>query len=470
MGSTSQNPPSYPDKLDTTLSKLLDGQHTIQQTQTAFQTDLHSLTAKVAFLESKLSHNPSPTNESSSTGFVLPFQSPFLPHNMKLDVPKFDGSDPLGWSFKINQFFDFHRTLEDHKLRIASSTWKEKLSSVSIKLSLSNWQIVLLAFPTPFYLSCFISGLKPEIRCELSLILPPTKNTHKPSLPHLLFFLQKRHLSTNPIFPPLPPRHHYLYHLALPSNDCLLPSFKLVGKKGFAIPVMSNIVLGTNVKKPFMLFAASLEMSEISDKQNPNLTLFLTNPTQPMELTSEALSDHIEAQISFHALMGYSIPRTLRVQVKVGKLDVVILVNGGCTHNFIQEYVAKFLGLTDTPTHSFHVMVGSGHELGCHSFCPQVPITIKDHTYHMDLYLLPLFGADIVLGVQWMKSLGPVLTDYNTLSMKFIRDGHIVELVSQSFDTPSEINYKQIKRMVDNESIVALFHIEASSCPSSVSI
>ncbi|KAL5141796.1 hypothetical protein HKD37_09G025078 [Glycine soja] len=26
---------------------------------------------------------------------------------MKLDIPRFDGQDPLGWIFKISQFFDY---------------------------------------------------------------------------------------------------------------------------------------------------------------------------------------------------------------------------------------------------------------------------------------------------------------------------------------------------------------------------
>ncbi|KAL5153063.1 hypothetical protein HKD37_19G052674 [Glycine soja] len=50
---------------------------------------------------------PSPT---SSTTTLSPATS--IPHRMKLDVPYFDGTDPLGWIFKINQFFEYHATPE----------------------------------------------------------------------------------------------------------------------------------------------------------------------------------------------------------------------------------------------------------------------------------------------------------------------------------------------------------------------
>jgi hypothetical protein len=56
-------------------------------------------------------------------GFQLADPPPppsFSPASIKLEIPTFDGSDPLGWIFKINQFFEFHQTPEDQRLRMAS--------------------------------------------------------------------------------------------------------------------------------------------------------------------------------------------------------------------------------------------------------------------------------------------------------------------------------------------------------------
>lgn len=39
---------------------------------------------------------------------------------MKLDVPRFDGTDPVGLIFKINKFFEYHGTPEHDRLTIAS--------------------------------------------------------------------------------------------------------------------------------------------------------------------------------------------------------------------------------------------------------------------------------------------------------------------------------------------------------------
>lgn len=39
---------------------------------------------------------------------------------MKLEVPRFDGHDPLGWIFKISQFFDYQGIPENERLTVAS--------------------------------------------------------------------------------------------------------------------------------------------------------------------------------------------------------------------------------------------------------------------------------------------------------------------------------------------------------------
>jgi len=45
----------------------------------------------------------------------------------------------------------------------------------------------------------------------------------------------------------------------------------------------------------------------------------------------------------------------------------------------------------------------------------------------LDLHVLHLSGADIILRVQWLKPLGPMLTDYKDLKMKFLHAGQMIE-------------------------------------------
>ena len=121
-------------------------------------------------------------------------------------------------------------------------------------------------------------------------------------------------------------------------------------------------------------------------------------------------------------------PETLRFVGTLADRQVVLLVDGGSTHNFIQAELVSQLGLPCQPTLPLRVMVGNGQTLECNSLCSDVTVIIQSAQFVVDLHVLPISGANIVLGVQWLKSLSPVLTDYTTLTMQFFQHDRMVEL------------------------------------------
>lgn len=116
-----------------------------------------------------------------------------------------------------------------------------------------------------------------------------------------------------------------------------------------------------------------------------------------------------------HTLSGHLAPETLRLLGHITYQQVMILIDGDSTHNSVHS-----LGLPTRATTPLCVMVGNGHQLHCHLLCEVVTARVQDVVFSINLHVLPLCGANLVLGVQWLKSLGPVLTDYNDLTMKFI--------------------------------------------------
>ena len=84
---------------------------------------------------------------------------------------------------------------------------------------------------------------------------------------------------------------------------------------------------------------------------------------------------------------------------------------------------------------------------------------IQNKQFTVDLHLLPLSGVNLVLGVQWLKALGPILTDYNTLSMKFFHDGNLVELKGDDASTLSLLSHPQVHRLLRKDGANTYFHI-----------
>ena len=74
-------------------------------------------------------------------------------------------------------------------------------------------------------------------------------------------------------------------------------------------------------------------------------------------------------------------------------------------------------------------------------------IQVHEHTFTIKFHVLPLCGVDVVLGVEWLKTLGPVLTDYTSLSMKFITEGKFVEMQGEHEQEDENVSTSQLRRI-----------------------
>lgn len=141
----------------------------------------------------------------------------------------------------------------------------------------------------------------------------------------------------------------------------------------------------------------------------------------------------------------------------------MILIDGGSTHNFVQECLIKSLGLNAQPTPTLTVLVGNGNEVECCQLCMGFAVHVQGRMFTVDLHVLPLCGVDIVLGVQWLKSLGPVLIDYNDLTMKFVHEGKLIELKGNLDMALQAVTPPQLHRLIQTRSASEYFHIRVCS-------
>ncbi|WVZ76732.1 LOW QUALITY PROTEIN: hypothetical protein U9M48_024677 [Paspalum notatum var. saurae] len=64
-------------------------------------------------------------------------------------------------------------------------------------------------------------------------------------------------------------------------------------------------------------------------------------------------------------------------------------------------------------------MVANGEHVPCLGSYSGAPFSIHGDTFKADLFILPLAGYDMVLGTQWIATLGPILWDFGHLTMQF---------------------------------------------------
>lgn len=62
-------------------------------------------------------------------------------------------------------------------------------------------------------------------------------------------------------------------------------------------------------------------------------------------------------------------------------------------------------------------MIGNCEKLYHDSVCKNIIMHISGLRFLMTLYVLPIQGSDIVLGVEWLETFGPITIEYFTLTM-----------------------------------------------------
>ncbi|CAA0829312.1 Unknown protein, partial [Striga hermonthica] len=147
-----------------------------------------------------------------------------------------------------------------------------------------------------------------------------------------------------------------------------------------------------------------------------------------------------DPEISVHAMAGTQGPKTIKMSAWVRDRRVIVLVDNGSSHNFINSSLSDKLNLQVTKVEPFEVRVANGERLKCSEFYRGVPIKIQGVTLKADLYALPLVGPDVVLGVQWLEGLGPVTTDYRVGTMEFRWSDGMVKLSTGGKEGTKEVS------------------------------
>jgi len=113
----------------------------------------------------------------------------------------------------------------------------------------------------------------------------------------------------------------------------------------------------------------------------------------------------------------------MRVTRGVKSSPLHILLDSGKTHNFLDVSTAKRLHCEIRKVPPLQVMVANGQQLQCSSMSKNFEWTIMGRTFSTNVMLVSLGSCGMVLGVQWLASLGPILWDFDKLRMKFKYEG-----------------------------------------------
>lgn len=116
----------------------------------------------------------------------------------------------------------------------------------------------------------------------------------------------------------------------------------------------------------------------------------------------------------------------MQLYVQVGNTQLVALLDSGSTHNFVRADISRRIGLHFQPFPGAGVLVVNEDCVACSGLATNIAIRIADEVFTVDCYSIPLDGYDMVLGIKFLRTLGPILWDFDNLCLAFTRAGHRV--------------------------------------------
>ncbi|CAA0814232.1 Unknown protein [Striga hermonthica] len=166
---------------------------------------------------------------------------------------------------------------------------------------------------------------------------------------------------------------------------------------------------------------------------------------------------------SLNAFSGPDTPRSLRLWGKAQGKKLHVLIDSGSTHNFIRPEVAQKLNLEVKNNIPFRVYVGNGEALVCRHKCVGLELDLQGTKFLTELYVLPIRGPEIVLGMPWLQELGKVIHDYKQMTMEFRWNGKRVTLQGIEGMEPRLISYNQLTAVMESGDMLEMFEVYSIS-------
>ncbi|CAJ2656401.1 unnamed protein product [Trifolium pratense] len=325
---------------------------------------------------------------------------------------------------------------------------------------------------------CFVSGLNNQIRRDVLIHTPPslvkavslakvyeekyadamntqkaTINNHSTNKP----FINKPEIATRNTAPILntPPTRPMSQFQKNPNIKRMSPAERQVRRdKGLCYWCDEKFSFTHKCPNRQML------LLQYDDDDNDADQVFDTL-TQTEQVTTNGQTTNLpEHHLSLNALKGTSNMGVIRFAGSIEHIGVQILIDGGSSDNFMQPRIAKFLKLPIEPGPQFNVLVGNGEVMSAEGMIQKLPLHIQGHVIEVPVYLLPIAGADVILGASWLATLGPHVADYASLTLKFFLKGQFVTLTGEPMCRPSQAQLHHFKRLATTDSIAECFTVQ----------
>jgi hypothetical protein len=93
-------------------------------------------------------------------------------------------------------------------------------------------------------------------------------------------------------------------------------------------------------------------------------------------------------------------------------------------------------------------MIANGGSMKCGGRCENVWLQIGQYHLKYHMFSIDMGGCDIVLGVEWLHTLGPILMDFKDLTMQFQQEGQQYKFQGITIGSPEIISSHHMENLL----------------------
>ncbi|KAJ9562283.1 hypothetical protein OSB04_007443 [Centaurea solstitialis] len=169
-----------------------------------------------------------------------------------------------------------------------------------------------------------------------------------------------------------------------------------------------------------------------------------------------------EVEVHLNSVVGITNPKTMKMEGLVGDLRVVILIDSGATHNFISTEIVERKKIKVEKTKEYMIKLGLGERVKGNGLCKQVEVNVQGLIVMEDFLPIQLGNSDVILGMQWLETLGNTWVNWKEQIMKFTVGGRTVTLRGDPSLGRSLVSLKAMSKLIQQEGQAILIELGSS--------
>ena len=128
-------------------------------------------------------------------------------------------------------------------------------------------------------------------------------------------------------------------------------------------------------------------------------------------------------RFSLKSFVGLTSNKSFKVEGEIERQKVQVLVDNGASENFMTSKLARELGLEVQSIPTFTIEVGNDQREKGEGVCCGVKMLVQGILIEEKFFLMELGGTEVILGMDWLSSLGKIEADFQEMTLKWKVDG-----------------------------------------------